>query len=133
MAKRKINVGDEFGSLTVIEDMGVTSSHHHYYKCICSKCKMVSRVRREKLLNTENPACQSCSTGKDYKDKVIGGFKFIRETKKRTKSRNKIWKCKCVRCGRTIEIPTTRISKSMPKCKCETYKGLNKSYIDQIF
>ena len=134
MSKKKIREGDRIGYLTVLEDLGTTASNHHYYKCRCEKCGTINVIRREKLLKSKNPACRACSSGNDYTGKVINNFRFICETGKKTPSRNKIWKCECIKCGRTTEIASNRASeKNMPKCICEKYRGVSKSYIEQIF
>ncbi len=133
--KKKYEVGDVIGDLKIIYDFGNAENGHHYYKCKCLKCGRTEIVQTFRL-NKEHPACRFCMNYvNDYRDKIVDGYKIIDETDKRSSSRNLIWNCRCMSCGKVIEVTSNRICRGdMPKCSCDRYrKAPSRSFIAQLF
>ena len=127
-------VGDIFGNLQVIKDLGTDNSHHHHFRVKCLKCNKISDILKDTLLFKNDNGCKMCKKQKDYAGKRIGDFVVVKSTDKKSQTNNVIWQCKCVKCGNIHEFPSNQLSEKMiPKCKCFNYRKRTKSLLEQIF
>ena len=71
----KINIGDKFGDLIIVEDLGMmvkngTKSKRHYYRCCCSCGKDNLIIYRNSLVSGHTISC-----GEHYTCRVENEFK----------------------------------------------------------
>lgn len=129
----KINVGDRYGALEVIQDMHVDKNHMHYYMCKCHTCGRVSKINRKDILkNANRMGCKVCYPlrAKNHSGIEFGVWKALYKTERTNKSRNSIWVCQCERCGRTKEIPTNFMTDAdAPLCDCQIKNKLGNSHM----
>lgn len=59
MAKRLINIGDKFGSWTVIGLEENDKKYNYNYICKCD-CGNLTMIRKDKLVDSSFPACKKC-------------------------------------------------------------------------
>ena len=129
--KVPIRIGNTYGELTVLKDLG-TKSGHHYYKCRCENCEDEMKIIQSKLAKG-NPTCRVCAMSNNYTDQVINGFKILHKTGEKTPARNHIWLCECTRCGITKHYPSNAIRRGAMSCACK--KGdavINNSAVEKL-
>lgn len=133
MKRMKIRVGDTIGKVKIVEDMGLTNSRHHKYLCECVDCgaQFIRDVKTIKAARAD--ICYDCASKREtehqssvYKDKtgkIIGGYRILHPTGRRSSSRNLIWNCQCLDCGQIREVASNRLTeKYMPICPCKRRK-----------
>lgn len=109
---KEVNIGDKFGSWTVISKSDKTdSSHNKYYTCKC-ECGTIREIVRNKLTSGHTKSC-GCKRKKDMTGKVVKDLLFIEPVRAETSGRM-VWKCKCLKCGRTTTSEDT-IRKKKPQ------------------
>lgn len=98
---KEVNIGDKFGSWTVISESDKTdSSHNKYYTCKC-ECGTIREIVRNKLTSGHTKSC-GCKRKKDMTGKVVKDLLFIEPVRAETSGRM-VWKRKCLKCGRYCE------------------------------
>ena len=134
---KRIKLGETYGTLQVIKDLGTDSAHHHYYMCRCESCGRTEKISRNKLIKHTVPTCSFCSTKRDFKGQTIKGFYVIEETDKRNSNRSIIWRCRCKKCETVYEIAANNLAKQVvPKCNCswnEAYNAIEATFFEQVF
>ncbi len=132
----KIYVGDKYGDLEVIEDLGIDNTHHHYYSCKCHMCGNETRELREKIVTAidknKELRCSRCSFIKDRTGIEKDGYRVLHIVEGATRDRHSFWSCECMTCGQVKVFSTKQLASksSLPKCihinarkMFESYKG----------
>lgn len=122
MIFRKDLTNQTYGFWTVLEFDQERSDKEKrtYWKCQC-ECGTIASVLGYNLTSgtSRSCGCQSHNLRKnDLVGQVFGYLTVIEDTKKLTKGRNVIWKCKC-KCGNEVEVPAGYLIKgSTSSCGC---------------
>lgn len=128
----KVKVGNRYGMLTVIEDLGKDENSNRICLCKCD-CGNTITVKSHDLVRTKW-AKTHCGCQTYFKD--ITGQRFGKlvavEPKGRDKYKNALWLFKCD-CGGTIVLTYTRVQhQKYPNCGCVN-TALKVDYTGQRF
>ena len=104
--KYKIEIGKEYGYLTVLKEVARHKDGHRRYlvRCICGNIEEVQKAK----LTRPNCICLECSRQMHHKDMIearigmeINGFKVVSEAGKNNYGTT-LYKCKCLKCGAIV-------------------------------
>lgn len=105
-----------------------------YWKCKC-ECGKEQSVLGQNLTNGHSKSCGCQSKNmkkKDLTGQIFGYLTVIEDTGKVSEHRNIIWKCKC-KCGNTIEIPGSYLTKGTQSCGCLSLEKSTKNIVGKRF
>lgn len=125
---QKVQVGDVYGQLTVIQLNAKESGNHKYHLCQCS-CGEQCLKRTDNLRGAKNPSC-GCTKITNKKDRVgdKNGLLTIIEAYIRTDGKHSWHKCQCD-CGQICEIRTDNFRRKIEiSCGC-TYTNVIKNKV----
>lgn len=138
----KVKIGDIFGSLEVIQDLGLKdcgqSHRRRFCLCKCLNCGSIKEYSNHSLLtqNTQSCGCLQFMRplGIGIKDKT--GQKFnnltvLRVTNERTSYGQVLWLCKCD-CGRIVKLPTGVLGKQKTCGKCNKKESFGVQKISKL-
>ena len=117
MGAKKEWKGKKFGLWTCLTDSRVIDGNYKI-KCQCD-CGTI----REKCSGslTQSKSC-GCIENSRYTGTIINNIEVLEITSKRTKgNKHKIWKCKCIDCGKIHEIHSGTLNKAKCKCVCHVH------------
>lgn len=113
----KLNiVGYKFNKLIVLEKVGVNKSRNILWKCLCD-CGNTVIVASNHLKNGHTKSC-GCIRKIDLKNKKFGRLKVVKDSGRKSKVGNIIWKCECV-CGAVVFVESRNLIRGDTKsCGC---------------
>lgn len=131
-------VGQKFGRLTVVKDLGTNGSEHRRYECLC-ECGNTTIVEAHRLLNSSTTSCgcyqKECiakvgkSMAVDLTGKRFGKLVAIKRLPKNENQygTSRWWMCKCD-CGNYTSVQTKQLNfGSVQSCgKCHFSRGEQK-------
>ena len=116
----KINPGDFFGSFKVIKKDTDRQAAATYWICQCVNCKTQKSIRATEL--RKGPSCR-CKKSASLIGQEINGFKVLKITNKRDKSKSIILECECLKCHHIEEISSNVLRAGRKYCsKCHIKK-----------
>lgn len=118
---KKINIGEVYGYLTVLEDTKKTKNNKKLWKCQCI-CGNIVEVASTNLTTGNTKSCGKCGvTGKRQRHKLLGkkfGLLTVIEDAGNDKDGNSLWKCQC-ECGKVKIIKGTNlVNGNVVTCGC---------------
>lgn len=138
----RVKVGDIFGSLEVIQDLGLKDTGESHRRrvslCKCLNCGSIKEYPNHSLLSGNTKSCGCLQfmrpLGIGIKDKT--GQKFnnltvLKVTNERTSYGQVLWICKCD-CGRIIKLPTGVLGKQKTCGKCLKKQSFGAQKISKI-
>lgn len=134
MKYKKINIGQKFNLLTVIDKLDKRKNNSIVWLCQC-ECGNYKEVTSADLNSNRVKSC-GCLNSKikqgnyeHLEGQRFGRLQVISITNKRTNSRGIIWHCKCD-CGNECDVSGDRLKRGQQSCGCyqrEKVRELGKS------
>ncbi|MDO5398729.1 MAG: hypothetical protein Q4G33_12455 [bacterium] len=114
-----IHVGERYGDIEVIEDLGIDKTHHHKYLCLCHICGARIKVDHSTVFSSVSQSgCKECRRAADLTDRVIGTYRFIAPVAGvRDNQRRRLWVARCEKCGRE-RLLSSKQAHYIPSCIC---------------
>lgn len=129
-AKAKIKIGDKFGVLEVVEDLGLDKNLGHHWKLRCKCGNEICLMSRE-IWNKSSCGCLRRTkdlTGMKFNMLTVMGLDHREGTDKR--HYKYYWKCICD-CGKETIVEGYAIKHRQKSCGCiqkESVRNANKKY-----
>jgi len=128
--RSRIDAGERFGKLTLVEKTGATKDGRAIWRCKCDCGGFVEKPAYS-LRRTKLPMCDACK--KEGKKKIDAGERFgkltLVEKTGATKDGRAIWRCKCD-CGGFVEKPAYSLRRTkFPMCAACCKKKYVKSVL----
>lgn len=131
MPKIKDITGQQFGLLTVINFAGM-KNHRAMWHCRC-QCGNEKDINGTSLRLGKSQSCgcrpnrNNYSHPHDLSGQHFGDLEVLHITDKRTNNGNVIWHCKCLACGKEVDISShTLVVGHANSCGCIHSKGERK-------
>ena len=131
MPKIKDITGQQFGLLTVINFAGM-KNHRAMWHCRC-QCGNEKDINGTSLRLGKSQSCgcrpnrNNYSHPHDLSGQRFGDLEVLHITDKRTNNGNVIWRCKCLACGKEVDISShTLVVGHANSCGCIHSKGERK-------
>lgn len=129
--KREQLEGKSFGKLTVIKYIGSGR-----YKCVC-ECGKITEAFAENLKRGHTTSC-GCSKIVNLTGQTFGNLLVLQrgESKLRGEKKRTIWICKCLLCGKIVEVYYDALTNgNTASCGCLTMRkgmpeALKKTFVD---
>ena len=134
----KVNPGDRFNKLVVVERVENTSKHdqHSKWDCVCD-CGNHVLVFGKDLTSGKRDMCTACKTKlvMDKRAIDITGMRFGKLVAMRcigSKNHSRIWECQCD-CGQVAQVPAAMLTFGNTKsCGCMRAHSFNENKIGDL-
>lgn len=131
--------GKKLGYCTIInlsEDKFDSNKTTKLWECQC-ECGAIfylsARIINQYIKNNTKVSC-GCHQYKNYIKKTFGDFLVLEQIEKYSKTRNRLWKCQCIKCGKIIQRNSRQLEMNLNKCEKELLKNaLLKKEILRVF
>ena len=117
-------IGQKFGMLEVIKNIGRAKSGNAIWQCKC-ECGNITKVETKNLNSGGTKSCGCKRGGRiDITNQKFGKLTAIKPIERKSKQGGTIWKCKC-ECGKTKEVKTMLLRNGTTKsCGCSLRKDI---------